>query len=93
MKAESLKQAIDFVLSAPKVKSYIQSMESLSNRFVIAEISTKVINYDKKIIRVFINFNEKGNPNNFKEDAIIDLQGTTLNDFKILNVNAYEVAP
>jgi len=90
MKTETLKQAFEFVLGNPKVKEYIDKMESLPNQFVIAQISAGVTNYQKSIIRVFINFNERGNPNSFKEDAIIEVQGTSFTDFKIVGMLPYQ---
>jgi len=90
MKTETLKQAIEYVLSNSKVQEYINKMENLPNQFVIAQISAGVTNYQKNIIRVFINFNERGNPNNFKEDAIIDIQGTAFGDFKIVGMLPYQ---
>ena len=93
IKTETLQQAIQFVLGTPEAKKYIDEMESSPDTFAIAQISASVIHYNKSIIRVFINFHEKGNPNNFKEDALIDVQGTHFGDFKVLNVVAYQSNP
>ena len=90
MKTETLKQAIEYVLGNPKIQEYIAKMESLADQFVITQISAGVANYQKSIIRVFINFNERGNPNNFKEDAIVDVQGTTFENFKIVGMLPYQ---
>jgi hypothetical protein len=86
MRTETLKQAIEFILGAPRVQGYISKMESQPNQFVISKITAEVADYRKSIIRIHINFNERGNPNNFKEDVIIDVQGTTFGDFRVLGI-------
>lgn len=86
MKTETIKQVIDYVLEAQVVKNHINTLEALPNRFVIFQICATVINHQKSIIRVFINFHEVDNPNTYKEDVIVDVQGTTYSDFKILGI-------
>lgn len=74
MKTETLQQAINYTLGNPQVQGYIAKMEAQPKRFVIVQIAATVANVSKNIIRIYINFNESGNPNGFKEDAIIDIR-------------------
>jgi hypothetical protein len=93
MKAETVQQAINFVLGTPRVQQYISELEAPPDNFVIFQISASVINYHDSIIRVLINFNERGNPNNFKEDAVIDVRGTNFSDFQILKLGSTQIDP
>lgn len=93
MKTETIQQAINFVLGTPKAKEYIREMESAPSDFAIFQISCSVINYKDSIVRVIINFNERNNPNNFKEDAVIDVQGTNFENFRILKLGADQIEP
>lgn len=93
MKTETIQQAIDFVLGIPKVKEYIMEMEKPPHDFAIFQISGSVLDYSDSIVRIIINFNERNNPNNFKEDAVIDVQGTNFQDFRILRSGASQIRP
>ncbi len=93
MKTETLAQAIQFAMNVPEVQRHIQALEKLPNRFKIHRIMATVTNEDENIIRVFINFNEKANPNDYKEDALIDIQGISPADFKVLNIIPFELNP
>ena len=90
---DSVRQAIEFALNEPKVKKQIQDLEAPPDKFIIYQVTSTVINYNQNIIRVIINFNEKGNPNSFKEDTLIDIQGTSFSNFKILNLIATQFNP
>ena len=93
MKTDTVGQAIQFALNLPEVQRHIKALESLPNRFKIYQVMATVRNYDENIIRVFLNFSEKSNPNEYKEDALIDLQGTSVSDFKVLNIIPFELKP
>lgn len=93
MKTETIQQAINFVLGTPQAQKYVNDLEAPPHNFEIFEISASVVNYRDSIIRVIINFNERGNPNNFKEDAVIDVQGTNFADFRILKLGSIQINP
>jgi len=93
LKTQTLQQAIDFVLGSSAAQKYVRELEAEPDKFVISSITATVVNYQKNIIRILINFNERGNPNNYKEDAMVDVQGTEFSNFKILNVVAYQSNP
>ncbi|MDB5250679.1 MAG: hypothetical protein JWQ40_5073 [Segetibacter sp.] len=83
MQTESLKQAIDYVLGLPQVQQRIALIESFQQgRFTIAQIGATVIP-NLKIIRVVINYFDKTNLNNLKEDTVCDLSGTDFSNFKV----------
>jgi hypothetical protein len=65
-------------------------MESQPNQFAISKIIAEVTDYQNSIIGITINFNERGNPNNFKEDVLITVQGTTFGNFKVLGTLPFE---
>jgi len=93
MKTETLNQAIQFVMNLTEVKKHIDDLEALPKRFMIYQVSATVRDYEENIIRVFLNFSEKANPNDYKEDALIDIQGSSLADFKVLHIIPYEIKP
>jgi hypothetical protein len=93
MKAQALKEAIDFAMSIEEVKAHISALEAEPKRFMVSQITATVANLNMNIIRVFLNYWESGNPNLYKEDAIIDLQGTSITNFEILNIIAYQANP
>lgn len=88
---ETIRQSIEFALSEPRVSRQIQNLEATPARFIIHEVTATIINYQQNIIRVIINFNERGNPNNFREDTQMDIQGTEFSNFRILHLIAYEI--
>jgi hypothetical protein len=88
---DTIRQSIEFALSEERIKRQIQRLEENPSRFIILEITSTVISYPQSIIRVIINFNERGNPNNFREDTQLDIQGTALSNFRILNLIANEI--
>jgi hypothetical protein len=87
MKTETIKQAIDFVLGDPAVQSHIATLEAQPNRFVIYQIVAEVRDLHASIIRVVINFYESARPDFYKEDIIVELQGTTYRNFIIRKIN------
>jgi len=93
MKTETLNQAIQFAMTVPEVQKHIQSLEALPNRFKIYQVIATVTNYEESTIRVFLNFGERGNPNDYKEDALIDIKGNSPADFKVLQITPYELKP
>ncbi len=93
MKTQSLVQAIEYVVNSSAAQKYIQEMEAPPPDIVIAQISATVINYIDSIIQVIINFRERNNPNDFNEDAVVDVRGTNLGDFKILHIQRVQKAP
>ena len=93
MKTETLNQAIQFALTVPEVQKHIQALEALPHRFKIYQVMATVANYEEHTIRIILNFSEKGNPNDYKEDALVDIQGTSPADFKVLHIIPYELKP
>lgn len=91
MKTQTVKQAIDFVFGDPAVQQHINTLEALPYRFVIYQIAAEVWNYKTNTIRVFLNFHEQGNPNGYKEDLVVTIQGTALTNFRILGYEAHQV--
>lgn len=90
MRAKSLKSVIDFVLKTPDVIEYIKTMESKRDTFAIHQVAAFVVNHKEKVIQVTIDFVEKNNPHHFKEDIVIEVQGTNAFNFKLLSVTSYE---
>lgn len=93
MKTETLTQAIQFAMNVPEVQRHIVALEKLPHRFKIHRIMATVTDEDTKTIRVLLNFSEKSNPNDYKEDALIDIQGNSPEDFKLLSIIPFEVNP
>jgi hypothetical protein len=93
MKTETLAQAIQFAMNVPEVQRHIIALEKLPDRFKIHRIMATVTDEAENIIRVFLNFSEKSNPNDYKEDALIDIQGTSPADFKVLDIIPFELKP
>lgn len=92
MKADTLRQAIDYVLGEPNVRRYIAAMEAQPKYFVIHQIAAEVRDTRTNWIRVYINFYEAGTPNNVsKEDLIIDLQGTAYSNFGNLRITQTQI--
>ena len=88
---ETIRQSIEFALSEPRVRQQIQNLEANPARFIIHGVTSTIISYQQNIIRVIINFNERGNPNNFREDTQMDIQGTEFSNFQILHLIANEI--
>lgn len=93
MKTETLLQAIQFATNVPEVQRHIEALEKLPNRFKIYQITATVTNETEDIVRVFINFSEKSNPNTYKEDALIDVQGNSPDNFRVLDIIPFELKP
>ena len=93
MNTETLGQAIQFALSIPEVQKHIKALEGLPHRFKIHRIMATVTNEEAAIARVFLNFSEKSNPNDYKEDALIDVQVSSPGDFKLLGIMPFELKP
>ena len=93
MKTETLTQAIQFAINIPEVQKHVKALEALPHRFKIYQIMATVTDYEEMIIRIFLNFSEKSNPNEYKEDALIEIQGSSPTDFKVVRIIPYEMKP
>jgi len=93
MKTQTLQEAITFVLSIDKIATVIDKLEAQPNRFAISSIAAGVTDYQQSILRVVINFREKPTLVNIKEDIIIELQGSGLQNFKVLGIVGAELNP
>jgi hypothetical protein len=88
-----LGEAIQFALNIQDVQKHIEALEAMPKRFKIYQIMATVRDYNENIIRVFLNFSEESNPNDYKEDVLIDIQGTSTADFKVLRIIPFELKP
>jgi len=93
MKTQTLQEAITYVLSIDTIANVINRMEAHPDRFLIASVAVGVMDYHQSILRVVINFREKPTLINIKEDVIIELQGTGLQNFKVLGIVGAELDP
>ncbi len=93
MKTQTLQEAIAYVLSIDKIADVINKLETYPDRFAIASVAVGVTDYNQSIVRVVINFREKPTLVNIKEDVIIELQGTGLQNFKVLGIVGAELNP
>jgi len=93
MKTQTLIDAIGFINSHEPTRAYIREHEAAPKNFEIYQISATVGNYEKRIVRVLINFAKRANAKGLNEDVFIDLQGNDQTDFKILKVTPVEFRP
>jgi hypothetical protein len=92
MKTETLANAITYVLNSEKCRNYIADFESSPEKFEIFELGARVVNSEQRITRLLINFRElRGD--NFDEDAVVDVQGTDLSNFRILKIAKSNYTP
>ncbi len=93
MKTQTLIDAIGFINSHEPTRAYIREHEAAPKNFEIYQISATVGNYEKRIVRVLINFAKRANAKGLNEDVFIDMQSNDQTDFKVLKVTPVEFRP
>ncbi|WP_181308271.1 hypothetical protein [Rufibacter sp. XAAS-G3-1] len=85
MNTNTVKQAIDYVLANPQVQQHVAALESHPRSFVIHHVTAEVGNVQTNTMRVTLNFYDVANTS-YKEDVVVDLQGTTYANFRVINI-------
>ncbi len=89
-----LKDAIDFALSNPVVKNWLNLRDN-DPKLTIKEFKTKIIgisNDNQNIgIQLGIDYVQFGNPVDGKEDVLIDINWNLTSGFSIRNIRAIPV--
>jgi len=91
MKTETIKQAIDFALANAAVKNQIAALEAQPSRFMIYQVVAEVRDHRSGLIWVVINFYESARPDFYREDIIVELQGTSYDNFIIRRINQVQL--
>lgn len=91
MKIDTLKQAIDYVTSIPSIENGIKQREGQAGKYGIFELAVRVSDYSQNKIKVFLNYKERQDDPSFKEDVVVEIQGTSLANFKLLTIEGKQV--